>query len=263
MSAFPATPDLGETAASFNRIVTAADAAGYDNPNVDYTMFYDGDGDFGACGVAFLWGDDSLTADNANNNPSGFAAGYAVSFAGCWYGLASMHENGHAEGAVQAAAPNSTGSGGHCNEAVDVMCYLDGGDINQDYPQPCASPDPAPIDIHFDCGFNTYFDAAPEPGEWLASHWNLGSTLSRFIRFGGPQPPSASIGSGPSGVVSSSTAVFGFSSCSARSAPSRSSCRARISATISFSAVGPRERAQLRMPPRRRRVRSLARRRRT
>jgi alpha-tubulin suppressor-like RCC1 family protein len=38
--------------------------------------------------------------------------------------------------------------------------------------------------MHYDCGHDDYFDAAPEPGEYLASHWNVGSTLNRFIAFG-------------------------------------------------------------------------------
>jgi hypothetical protein len=46
--------------------------------------------------------------------------------------------------------------------------------------------------VHFDCGNDDYFDAAPEPGEYLASHWNLGSPLNRFISFSPAPPPSSS-----------------------------------------------------------------------
>ena len=42
-----------------------------------------------------------------------------------------MHENAHNEGAAQYSAPNSTGTGWHCNEYDDILCYVDGGDKNQ------------------------------------------------------------------------------------------------------------------------------------
>jgi PKD repeat protein len=131
-----------------------------------------------------MYNDESPGAGNASNNPGApFSAGYAVSYGGCWFGRTPMHENGHNEGAVQAGAPDSTGTGGHCDEDWDVMCYLDGGNIRQDYPQPCSI---AAGTLHFDCGWDSYFDSAPEPGEYLATHWNIGSSANRFIRFGGP-----------------------------------------------------------------------------
>lgn len=176
--------------ASFSEIVSAARAQGFTNTRVDYTIFYDGPGDAGACGVGYMSDDDRLIGDNANNNSSG-SAGYGATFDGCWYGRTPMHENGHNQGAVQSAAPNSTGSGGHCNQGDDVMCYSpDGGDLNQGGTIACAT---APGTLHFDCGWDTYFDAAPEPGEWLATHWNIGSPLNRFVRFttGGNQLPTA------------------------------------------------------------------------
>jgi len=171
-------------APSFTQIVNAAQTAGFTNPRVDYTIFYDGSGPSGACGTGYLYGDDSPGAGNANNNPGGgIGAGYGATYGGCWFGRTPMHENGHNQGAVQYSAPNSTGDGGHCNEGDDVMCYLDGGNLNQNYPVACPA---SPGTLHFDCNWNTYFDAAPESGEWLTTHWNMGSTVNRFIRFGGP-----------------------------------------------------------------------------
>ena len=38
--------------------------------------------------------------------------------------------------------------------------------------------------LHYDCGWDTYFDSNPEPGEWLASHWNIGSGVNHFVGFG-------------------------------------------------------------------------------
>jgi hypothetical protein len=171
-------------AATFTQIVNAAKAAGFNNPRADYTIFYDGPGPSGACGTGYMYDDETLAATNKNNNPGGvYGSGYAASYSGCWFGRTPMHESAHNMGAVQAGAPDSTGDGGHCDQGSDVMCYLDGGSLRQDYPQPCPI---APSELHFDCGWNSYFDSAPEPGEYLSTHWNLGSTLNRFIRFGGP-----------------------------------------------------------------------------
>ncbi len=96
-----------------------------------------------------------------------------------------MHESAHNMGAVQYDAPNSTGSGIHCNESYDVVCYTpDGGDRNQG-----ATAYRCPGRARFDCNFDDYFDAAPEPGEYLESHWNLGSPLNSFLNFEGTQAP--------------------------------------------------------------------------
>jgi hypothetical protein len=166
---------------SFTDIINAAKAAGFNKSNADYTIFYDGAGPSGTCGIATMYWDERLTASNYNNN----GGGYAVSYSGCWE-MVPMHENGHNQGAVQFYAPNGTGSGGHCQDEQDVMCYADGGSRFTGLLQRCT------VELEFDCGYDDYFDSAPEAGEYLASHWNMGSTLNRFIKFGGagtPPPP--------------------------------------------------------------------------
>ncbi len=119
-----------------------------------------------------------------------------------------MHENGHNQGAVQRSAPFSTGAG-HCWEDLDVMCYSpDGGDQHQD-----GTVLNCPADLYFDCGFDSYFDAAPEPGEWLAQHWNIAIPANRFIALGGAvdrTAPETAIDSGPSGPTADSTPTFGL-----------------------------------------------------
>ena len=91
-----------------------------------------------------------------------------------------MHENGHNEGAVQYGAPFSTGTGAHCWDENDVMCYSpDGGDLHQQ-----GTIIRCTDQLHFDCGNDDYFDSSPESCEYLATHWNLGSRLNRFIAFG-------------------------------------------------------------------------------
>lgn len=145
-------------------VVQAARDAGFDDPNVDYNIFYDGEFP-GVCGIAEFSRDDRAVEENRNND-----GGYAVTYENCWYSRTPMHENGHNQGAVQTGAPNEDGSN-HCTEHEDIMCY------------PSASNE-CPDQMYFDCGFDTYFDAAPEPGEWLDSHWNIGSPLNRYIVFG-------------------------------------------------------------------------------
>jgi hypothetical protein len=157
----------------FNTIVSAARQAGFNRSNVDYTIFFDGVSRT-ACGVGSYYSDETGGAGNLNNN----GGGYAVSYADCWYGRTSMHENGHNQGAVQPGAPHSTGTGGHCNDLLDVMCYApDGGNQNQKEVTLCSTV------IWFDCNFDTYFDAAPEGTEWLSTHWNIGAGYNRFISF--------------------------------------------------------------------------------
>jgi hypothetical protein len=162
---------------SFEAVVDAARAAGFDDPDTKYTIFYETEAT-SYCGIASLYDDERLSASNANNS----GTSYAITHDGCWDGDTPMHENGHNMGAVQPGAPNSTGAGLHCNQEHDVMCYSpDGGDRNQGGAAfDCADHK------HFDCAHDDYFDTAPEAGEYLASHWNLGSPLNRFLNFGAP-----------------------------------------------------------------------------
>jgi hypothetical protein len=162
--------------AQFEDIVRSAREAGFDDQNADYTIFFDALGPGGGCGIGSYRADDRLTSSNASNT----GGGYGVAYQPCWFGTTPMHENAHNQGAVTYAAPQSTGSGGHCNQGHDVLCYTpDGGDRNQTPLNIACSDRP-----HFDCGAEDYFDTAPEPGEYLDSHWNLGSPLNRFIEFG-------------------------------------------------------------------------------
>ena len=160
----------------FGSIVTAARAAGFDEPNADYTIFYDNSLN-GYCGVGSFAPDSSLRADNLNNR----GGSYGVSYRGCWFDETPMHENGHNQGAVQDNAPFASGEA-HCWDEEDVMCYDDDGGLI-----PVAGLRYRCISWnHFDCGYDSYFDTAPEAGEYLATHWNLGSPLNRFIQLGPP-----------------------------------------------------------------------------
>lgn len=164
----------------FEGVVDAARASGFDSGQTDYVIFLDADLS-GYCGVGSYSFDDRLQIDNANN----YGGDYAMIYRSCWQNSTVLHEIGHTEGAVQAEAPHSTGSGSHCNEGGDVMCYApDGGDRHQTMIQGCSGQG-----LFFDCGYDDYFDAAPEPGEYLLNHWNIGSPLNRMLRFAGSPPP--------------------------------------------------------------------------
>jgi len=165
---------------SFAGVVSAAKRAGFNASNADYTIFFDSSAP-PACGTGTISDDQRLTADNANNS----GGGYAVVYSDCWTDRTAMHENGHNQGAVQYDAPYSTGSGAHCDDGYDVMCYSDGGDKDVGLTVFCSDK------MHFDCRHDTYFDTAPEPGQYLATHWNLGSPLNRFIALDDQAPRKA------------------------------------------------------------------------
>lgn len=183
--------ETGDT--SLAGIQAAAATAGFNRPKVDYSIFLDAPAvDY--CGIGDFYTDETLSVNNANNNPTGAGPSYAVTHGrpgapagsgNCWPTTTPQHENGHNQGAVQGldgpnavGAPHSTGSGGHCSQDNDVMCYDDDGDPTT-YPMTsdCATE-------KFDCEYDDYFDAAPESGEYLEIHWNIGSPLNRFIQFG-------------------------------------------------------------------------------
>ena len=165
---------------TFAGVLSAARAAGFDSSRADYTIFFDSSAP-PACGTGTYSPDQRLSADNQNN-----AGGdYAVVYSNCWTDRTAMHENGHNQGAVQYDAPFSTGDGAHCNDGHDVMCYSDGGDRDIGMSLFCQDR------MRFDCRHDSYFDTAPEPGEYLESNWNLGSALNRFIAFDAPAPAKA------------------------------------------------------------------------
>lgn len=166
---------------SFSSIVSGLQALGLDDTKVKYWVFYDDTVDGGAAGQGTIHRDDRLAADNANN----FGPDYGIAY-GVLDARVLMHENAHNLGAVQLSAPHSSGAW-HCNDGRDVLCYADGGPRSAYTSASCTG-------IHFDCGNDDYFNPAPAAGSYLASHWNIGSRLNRFVRFGAPilapPPPS-------------------------------------------------------------------------
>jgi hypothetical protein len=129
----------------------------------------------GVTGVATLFPDDRASAANYSNNGGQFAFVLGL-LGGSSRRTTAQHELGHNLGAVQNSAPHST-QAGHCFERYDVMCYADGGTKGQvsdlTYPADCTNSS-APA---WDCDRGDYFDPAPAAGTYLATHWNLFSSV--------------------------------------------------------------------------------------
>ena len=237
------------TGTSFSATVSAAKAAGFNNPTRNYTIFIDEPAPGGYCGVGSLYIADSPGLSNPHNANGG----YAVIYEGCWEGVTFMHEVGHNRGAVQENAPGSTGDGNHCNQGYDVMCYApDGGDRNQTMVFPCPSL------TRFDCGFDTYFDAAPEPGEWLSDHWNLGAPGQNFLAIvpasqGDEEPPEqedvtppeTTIMSTPSSPTSLRSATFSFGGSDETSAAGSLRFECSLDGSPYATCVSPKKYARL------------------
>ena len=166
--------------ASFRDVVDAARLGGALDPDADYTIFYD-DPSATGCGIGSFSEDEQAGAANENNA----GGGYAVVYPRCWNAQTVMHENGHNMGAVQAGAPNATGVHAHCRDESDVMCYADGAEGAIGMLDRCQGGQ------RFDCGYDDYFDVAPEQGEYLETRWNLGSPANRFIHFSDRLPGEA------------------------------------------------------------------------
>ena len=128
-----------------------------------------------SCGGGVAWAEmnDALDVNNsANRGPS-----YGITWGFCGFATV-MHENGHNMGAVMNSAPNTTGAG-HCIDDRDVMCYNDGGPRGGQLHIVCNDFE------HFDCNHDDYFSPNPPAGSYLATHWNIGNCMNRFIQRSG------------------------------------------------------------------------------
>lgn len=206
-------PNIGTFYAqsSDTRGVLTADLTklGFDKKNEKYIVHYDGsasgcrqDGGSAPCIAqnSEKGPDDRLAEDNVYNIGPDYAFSYRVNetvvqqYFGASYDMLGpiiiLHEYAHTMGAVQGSAPHSTkketlSKQKHCTDSqtlgrggTDIMCKSDGeGEVFGD-----ACPGMYPF--HFDCNNDDYFNPKPEPGSYLTTHWNLGSPLNRFIKFG-------------------------------------------------------------------------------
>lgn len=167
--------------AGYEDFVYAIRNAGFRDPLAKYWVMYDRGSSSGAAGEAMV---------PTSSQPG---VGHPSNTQGPWYGLTYMsthwttmlHEGAHTMGAVQTDAPHAT-STHHCTDGEDLMCYEGGTDFNV-----------CPIGRAFDCNGDDYFHPAPPPGNYLATHWNLGHADNLFVKMSPTNPRPAA----PSGLT--------------------------------------------------------------
>jgi hypothetical protein len=78
----------------------------------------------------------------------------------------AAHELFHVFGAVQESAPHGDDLG-HCSDGSDLMCTTTSVACVPKYSRPTTV-----LILPLDCNGDDYFNPSPEPGSYLASHWN-------------------------------------------------------------------------------------------
>lgn len=134
------------------------------------------------------------------NNPNNAGALLARVDAACWitgdpanasthatspYHSIGLHELTHSLGAVVLDAPHHDGTS-HCTDGADTLCY------NVDPASGCTDW------WQLDCNRDDYFNANPQPGNYLATHWNTADSI--FLTNTGlalPAPPAATLSPNP------------------------------------------------------------------
>ncbi len=163
---------------SFASIVSDVKGLGFSSSLAKYWIWYEDCPSICYGGQGNFRLDDRLLATNYNNAGGSYGITYAVN------GFSTMlHENGHNMGAVQYSAPHSSGAA-HCNDGMDIMCYDDDGSKSAYSSTVC-------VVTAYDCNHDDYFHPDPPAGNYLATHWNIASSLNKFVRTGNvPDPPS-------------------------------------------------------------------------
>lgn len=142
----------------------AIQLAGHIRTDRKYLAFIDADAQ-SYCGLGYGVHDDVPGADNLNNRMS--AHGFI--YRRCWNWLIAAHELVHALGGVPVGAPHGDGKG-HCTDGLELMCPYWIGKFED---MPC----PIEHSALLDCNNDDYFNTSPEPGSYLAGHWNIADSV--------------------------------------------------------------------------------------
>jgi DNA-binding beta-propeller fold protein YncE len=134
---------------------------------------------------------DDATKSRSNENARHTQYALVYNYQSTWETHVTIHELMHALGATQGHvepkfpgeypnAPNSS-PGHHCSDGLDILCYKEPGWFYfSDY---CSEFEgyKTPVTIPIDCGKDTYFNAAPPAGEWLAEFWDIAGHEDPFL----------------------------------------------------------------------------------
>ncbi|MBT2382958.1 RICIN domain-containing protein [Streptomyces sp. ISL-11] len=161
--------------AEFSALNSALAAKGFDRRDRKYMIFADAKV---YCGIGTFSGDERPGATNLSN----FGPSYGRTDAGCWGGSTAAHELGHNLGAVNNSAPN-TSRAAHCTDEWDVMCYSDA----PYYPAMRTVCPERGHDERLDCNHDDYYHTNPQPGSYLATHWNVAN--NQFLMNGNGTKP--------------------------------------------------------------------------
>ena len=127
-----------------------------------------------------------------------------------WWPEGVLHEMTHNLGGVQWGSPHSSqpvGGGNytysHCWDGRDVMCYQDGPAMSHAYSSAVCAALAGALPQTYDCGQDDYFNPAPSPGSYLATHWNVYDNV--FMAECGTLPAGSCLTSGPTDPPSNTT----------------------------------------------------------
>ena len=162
---------------TFTNNINALQTLGYNRTDRKYMIFADANV---YCGIGTYVADERTGQGNRNNGgPS-----YARVDAGCWSAAMAARELTYSLGAVLQGSPNSTGAGG-CLDDYDLLC---GKDRSGQAPRDVC---PKKHENRLDCGHDDYFNTAPQPDNYLATHWNVADSGYLLRSDGGDDVPDA------------------------------------------------------------------------
>jgi hypothetical protein len=162
----------------YSTIVSDMQNQGHSSSLAHYWVWTDGNPTSGYAGQSSVIGDDSPGTSNAINASNAYSINYGYGGASGGAGIFA-HENGHAMGAVQLSAPDTSGAW-HCTDGSDVMCYNDGGPNAWAYTNSICGSAPNGTSL-LDCRRDNYFDPCPPAGNYLATHWNIASANNKWL----------------------------------------------------------------------------------